>query len=127
MHGYRIAKEISAMFDGTYVPSAGAIYPTLQFLEDQGYVKGTRLGETTRYAISESGKRFLKGNEESLSGIIRYIKSRKDGSEFPLLKSAAQLQKTIVTYLPEMSKEKKIKVAKILGDSNEKVLRVMKE
>jgi DNA-binding PadR family transcriptional regulator len=59
MHGYKVAKEISAMFDGTYVPSAGVIYPTLQWLEDQGYVKGSRVNDTTNYAISESGKKSI--------------------------------------------------------------------
>jgi len=127
LHGYGIAKDISEMFDGTYVPSAGVIYPTLHWLEDQGYVKGSRSGETTNYGITDSGVRFLKRNEESLSEIIRYIKSRKEDPDFPILKNASLLQKTIVTYLPEMSREKKAKVARILEESNERVLRMIRD
>jgi DNA-binding PadR family transcriptional regulator len=127
MHGYKIAKEISTMFDGTYVPSAGVIYPTLHWLVDQGYVRGSRSGETTNYTISESGRRFLNKNEDNLSEVVRYLKYRREDPTFPILKSAAQLQKTIVTYLPEMSREKKARVARVLEESNERVLRLMGE
>jgi DNA-binding PadR family transcriptional regulator len=127
MHGYRVAKDISAMFDGTYVPSAGVIYPTLQWLEDQGYVKGARVNERTNYAISDSGKRYLKRNEESLKEIISFIQGRREGSEFPILQSAARLQRTIASNLAQMSKENKIKVAGVLDDANAKVSKLLKQ
>jgi DNA-binding PadR family transcriptional regulator len=127
MHGYKVAKEISAMFDGTYVPSAGVIYPTLQWLEDQGYVKGFRMNETTNYEISESGKKYLRQNEENINEIVHFIRNRKEGSEFPILQSAARLQRTIASSLPSMTKESKAKVAKILDEANARVSRLLNE
>lgn len=126
MHGYAISKEISAMFDGTYIPSAGAIYPTLQWLADQGYVRPSKSGEITNYTLTDSGAKFLKKNDSSLSEIKRYAKSRKEDPGFPLLRSASNLQRTIVTYLPEMSREKKAKVARILDESNDRILRLVR-
>jgi DNA-binding PadR family transcriptional regulator len=129
MHGYGIAKEISRMFEGTYIPSAGVIYPTLQWLEDEGYISKTprQKEATTSYSITESGKKYLKQNEQGLSEIIRFVKERNGGAEFPILKSAARLQRTIASSLHEMSSGKKLKVAKILDDANEKVLRLLSE
>jgi DNA-binding PadR family transcriptional regulator len=127
MHGYEVAKQISAMFDGTYVPRSGVIYPTLQSLEDLGYVRGSRLEDKTVYTMTESGQEYLKKNEENLKEIISYVRGRRDDQEFSILRSAARLQRTIVALLPELSKEDKGRVAKILDDANEKVTKMRRQ
>ena len=43
MHGYEMIKELEERTEGTWVPSAGSIYPTLQMLEDEGLIQ--RRGE----------------------------------------------------------------------------------
>lgn len=125
MHRYGIAKKISSMFEGIYVPSPGVIYPTLQWLEDQGYVKSSRLYDSTSYSISDSGKKYLKQNEENLSEIISFIKNRIEMSDYPILQSAARLQRTIASSLGTMSNETNQKVARIVDDANEKGSRLV--
>lgn len=125
MSGYDVAKDISAVFEGTYIPSSGVIYPTLQWLEDQGYAKGSRFDGKTVYGITESGKKYLRQNEENLNEIAHFIQKRKEGAEFLILQSAARLQRTIVSNLPDMTKENKAKVSKILEEANEKVLKLV--
>jgi DNA-binding PadR family transcriptional regulator len=121
MHGYDVAREISAMFEGTYVPSSGVIYPTLQWLEDNGYVVGSRLEDRTVYTITDGGKKYLKQHQASLGEIVRYMQRRKVDLGFSILKSASKLQRTIVAKLPEMSKEDKARTAKILDEANDRV------
>ena len=38
-HGYEVMKALEEKFRGHYTPSAGTVYPTLQLLEDEGYVR----------------------------------------------------------------------------------------
>ena len=38
-HGYEIIKALEERFGGTYAPSPGVVYPTLQLLEDQGFAR----------------------------------------------------------------------------------------
>src|SRR5687768_16238351 len=38
-HGYEIIKALEERMWGCYTPSAGTVYPTLQLLEDQDYVR----------------------------------------------------------------------------------------
>ncbi|MDJ0641222.1 MAG: PadR family transcriptional regulator [Erythrobacter sp.] len=38
-HGYELIKAIEDMTGGGYAPSPGAVYPTLQLLEDEGKIK----------------------------------------------------------------------------------------
>jgi DNA-binding PadR family transcriptional regulator len=125
MHGYEVARQISATFEGTYVPRSGVIYPTLQWLEDAGYVVGSRLEDKTVYTITESGRRHLKQNEGSLAEITSEIQKRREAPEFSILRSAARLQRTIVAQLPQMSKEDKAQVARILDEANRRVSRMI--
>jgi DNA-binding PadR family transcriptional regulator len=121
MHGYEVAKEISATFKAAYEPSPGVIYPTLQSLEDLGYVEGTHGDGKTVYKMTESGRAFLKQNEDKLEQIAKFAQARMNGDEFPILKSASRLERTIRLYLPEMSKETRLKVAGILDEAAARV------
>ena len=38
-HGYEVIKALEEKLAGYYTPSAGTVYPTLQLLEDEGYVR----------------------------------------------------------------------------------------
>lgn len=53
----------------------------------------------------------------------RIIASRSVEELVDLLRSAARVQRTIVSRLPEMSKEDKPRVAKILDEANEKIVK----
>lgn len=56
MHGYQMMKAIEEQSGGLYMPSAGSVYPTLQMLEEQGFitVKQEERGKKT-YAITPQG------------------------------------------------------------------------
>src|SRR2546422_7733206 len=38
-HGYEVMKELEERMHGCYSPSPGTVYPTLQWLEDEGLVR----------------------------------------------------------------------------------------
>src|SRR3989449_4734732 len=53
-HGYEVMKELEERMHGCYSPSPGTVYPTLQWLEDEGLVvgrdrKSTRLNSSHGY------------------------------------------------------------------------------
>jgi len=64
-HGYEIIRELEDRFQGFYSPSPGAVYPTLQWLEEMGYVTSAQQDGKRIYTITEEGKKFLveKGKE----------------------------------------------------------------
>jgi len=67
-HGYEMIKELETRFSGFYSPSPGTVYPTLQMLEDRGYVSSTTVEGKRVYAITEEGRTFLKSQPEQRSG-----------------------------------------------------------
>ncbi|MDA4114766.1 MAG: PadR family transcriptional regulator [Thaumarchaeota archaeon] len=127
MHGYDVAKEISALFGGGYEPSPGVVYPTLQRLEDQDFVAGTHENGKTIYEITAAGSDFLRENKEKLEMIMKFVSGSMRGDEFRLKRSAARLERTILVSLPEMSPERRAEVAKILDDASERISRLMDE
>lgn len=69
MHGYELIQALSDRFGGTYVPSAGTIYPRLSKLEEDGLVTKESDGRKTVYAITAAGRAELAERGSELDGI----------------------------------------------------------
>jgi len=68
-HGYDVMRALEERFGGLYTPSPGAVYPTLQLLEDQGYVRAQAQDGKRVYAITDEGRRFLAEREHVVADI----------------------------------------------------------
>jgi DNA-binding PadR family transcriptional regulator len=68
-HGYELIQALSARFGGTYIPSAGTIYPRLAKLEEEGLVTKTTDGRKTVYEITDAGRAELLAREGDLDAI----------------------------------------------------------
>ncbi|HXE57328.1 MAG TPA: PadR family transcriptional regulator [Gemmatimonadales bacterium] len=78
-HGYEIIKAIEERMGGWYTPSAGTVYPTLQLLEDQGYVRGAETEGRRVYHITPEGERFLDENRDLLEEIFDRVRATVRG------------------------------------------------
>ena len=73
-YGYEIMRALQERFHSFYVPSPGTVYPTLQMLEEMGYVTASEQEGKKVYNITEAGQKFLdeqKEFEEKIRGQIR--------------------------------------------------------
>lgn len=69
-HGYEMIRMIEDMFHGHYSPSPGAVYPTLNMLEDMGHAEvALEQGNRKLYAITEGGRAFLDENREAVEAM----------------------------------------------------------
>src|SRR5262249_40491248 len=73
-HGYEIIKALEEKLGGWYSPSPGTVYPTLQLLEDQGYVRIEESGGKKVYHITPEGERFLDENKSVLDDILERVR-----------------------------------------------------
>ena len=69
MHGYELIQALGDRFGGTYVPSAGTIYPRLGKLEEEGLVTKVADGRKTLYEITDAGRAELAARASELDGI----------------------------------------------------------
>ncbi len=63
-HGYEMIKELEERASGFYTPSAGAVYPTLQLLEDRGWVTSQTVEGKRVYTITDAGREALGEYQE---------------------------------------------------------------
>ena len=68
-HGYEVIRKLEERSRGFYSPSPGSVYPTLQLLEDMGYVSATQRDGKKVYAITDEGRKFLQENQRSIKDI----------------------------------------------------------
>jgi DNA-binding PadR family transcriptional regulator len=59
-YGYEIIRALEDRSLGFYKPSPGAVYPTLQMLEEMGYISCTEQDSKKVYSITQEGLKFLK-------------------------------------------------------------------
>jgi DNA-binding PadR family transcriptional regulator len=74
-YGYEIIRAVEERFHGFYVPSAGTVYPTLQMLEEMGYITANEQEGKKVYSITKEGRKFLDEQKESQERIRSQIKS----------------------------------------------------
>lgn len=75
-HGYDIIKAMEEQSRGLYSPSPGSIYPVLQMLEDQGFVRGREDDGRRVYEITDEGLEHLKENKEKVRGHWHHMPGR---------------------------------------------------
>lgn len=56
MHGYQIIREIEERSGGSWKPSPGSVYPTLQLLADEGLIAAEESNGRKTYALTEAGR-----------------------------------------------------------------------
>ncbi|HVA23182.1 MAG TPA: PadR family transcriptional regulator [Chloroflexota bacterium] len=83
-HGYDIIRELEHRSGGMYTPSAGAVYPTLQMLEDMSAVTSEQQDGRKTYTITDEGRRILEERRDvidDITGRVRDWVNREGHSE----------------------------------------------
>jgi len=126
MHGYEIMKGLGEEFEGVHQPSAGAIYPTLQALEDEGYVTVEEKEGKKVYSVTSKGIDFMKKSEDRVKAVIErrkaFLKERRG-----LNREVRNLVSLIMTNYRDLETEKADKIAQVLKEARRKISDVIFE
>jgi DNA-binding PadR family transcriptional regulator len=70
-HGYELIKAIEDMTGGTYAPSPGAVYPTLQLLADEGKIAEAQAeGAKKPFEATDEGRAELEERKEEVEALM---------------------------------------------------------
>jgi DNA-binding PadR family transcriptional regulator len=69
-HGYEVMKDLEERLHGCYSPSPGTVYPTLQWLEDEGLVTAKEVDGKKVYEITDAGRTFLDEHRDVVDDIF---------------------------------------------------------
>lgn len=82
MYGYEMMKALEERSGGFYTPSPGSIYPTLQMLEERGFVTSEETEGKKVYSITEAGRTLLAERpEQEFAGPpwVRHLREHAEG------------------------------------------------
>ncbi|MEL6237986.1 MAG: PadR family transcriptional regulator [Pseudomonadota bacterium] len=89
-HGYELIKAIEEMTGGAYAPSPGAVYPTLQMLEEEGLIKQTKPksdeddGETSGkkpFKATKAGRAELEDRDDEVEALMERLGAHAERAE----------------------------------------------
>lgn len=109
-HGYEIVKALEERSAGQYVPSPGTVYPTMQYLQDEGYVTVTQEGDRRVFQLTDAGKAELAAHAAEVEGFWVRFQAR----------SMAQASKHEVAFLEEEMESLNRTIWGGLGDAIER-------
>ncbi|WP_086607979.1 PadR family transcriptional regulator [Erythrobacter donghaensis] len=70
-HGYELIKEIEEATHGTYAPSPGAVYPTLQMLADEGKIEEAEAeGAKKPFKLTDAGEAELDERKDEVTDLM---------------------------------------------------------
>lgn len=74
-HGYDIIKALEDQSGGLYSPSPGAVYPTLQLLEELGHARAVDEGGGRRiYEITDAGRAYLAEHRATADDVFARVR-----------------------------------------------------
>src|ERR1044072_3374415 len=98
-HGYQVMKELEDRMHGCYTPSPGTVYPTLQWLEDEGLVVSRDVEGKKGYEITDTGKKILDehkdGVEDCCDGVAETVERTVGGSMAEVNRALGRLVKAV--------------------------------
>ena len=133
-HGYEIIRELEGKSHGFYSPSPGTVYPTLQYLEDMGYVTSREQDGKRVYTITAEGLKFLEEQADTVDDIKDHMRSHwhEWGSEL-----GAQFREVMLEYgaigrvlgqkVKRMSSDKLPRIGAVLKNALAEIEKIVSE
>jgi DNA-binding PadR family transcriptional regulator len=132
LNGYQIMQAIEQRSHGTWKPSSGSIYPTLQQLEDEGLVtaaEGTS-GQSRTFTLTKAGRAYVKDHADELEldwDLDDEDNPWLDNPRFALFGLLKQLG-TAVYQVSQAGSDKQVEEAtRVLGEVRRKLYGILAE
>ena len=120
-HGYEIISELEKQ-SGGYRPSPGSVYPTLQMLEEGGFLTGEQIDGKKVYTITEEGLKLLEER-----GAKPFEANPKMARAFEMRKSLMKLGAAVMDGMRDSDEETVKKIDEIVNKARRDVYSILAE
>jgi DNA-binding PadR family transcriptional regulator len=124
-HGYEIIRALEDRFHGFYSPSAGSVYPTLQLLEDMGYVTPSEQDGKKVYTVTGAGKAFLKERGETMDKIKDHMRDWSHGGSHEeiheIMHEMGHFARSVARKVRKMDPEKMSRIREIISRAEKEI------
>jgi DNA-binding PadR family transcriptional regulator len=131
-YGYEIMRALEDRFGGLYSPSAGTVYPTLQMLEEMGYVTSAQSEGRKIYTITPAGLKFLEEQKTHMQDVRERMSGwwdRKSSSVevHDMVDRMKDMLKTVKHNRRNINPEKLRKIREVLDRAQREIEELLKE
>ena len=130
-HGYEIIREVEELSHGFYKPSPGAVYPTLQMLEEMGYASAMEQDGKKVYTISDEGNQFLEKKKVLADGVRNQIKNKwsfkKIGRMAMVMKEYHALEHLLSRGIRSLDSDKMERIRQVLIQAYQNIEEILQE
>ncbi len=123
-NGYRIVRLLEERGGSDRTPGAGAVYPTLQLLSDEGLVVASDEDGRKVWSLTPAGFAAAEGAEDRLGG-GRGSRSASSGNRLSILRSGSQLAQTAALAAQTATPQQVGEITAALDDARRRVLAVL--
>jgi DNA-binding PadR family transcriptional regulator len=124
MHGYQIIREIEERSNGSWKPSPGSVYPTLQLLADEGLISATESEGRKTYALTEAG-RAVADTDATKSAPWESTGTKDTAGVGTLTKAGIDLASAVAQFRRTASPEQVKQAADVLEDARRKLYGIL--
>ena len=123
MHGYQVIQEIDRRSGGSWKPSPGSVYPTLQQLEDEGLVRAQEQDGRRVYRLTDDGQRVAADRAEEFATLWEGVAPSEDDTQLGdlIFQVGAAFVHVARTGTPEQMAEAR----KVLGRTRADLYRIL--
>ncbi|MCL4533880.1 MAG: PadR family transcriptional regulator [Bacteroidetes bacterium] len=130
-HGYEIIRAVGERFGGFYTPSPGVVYPTLQMLEDMGYITSEQQEGKKVYTITDEGRKHLAEQQSTMEGMWERVKAHwgfiSNASFHETMHEFADFGRTLARAGHDASPEKLRRVREVIARARHDVEAILDE
>ncbi|HWN33135.1 MAG TPA: PadR family transcriptional regulator [Pseudonocardia sp.] len=126
-HGYEIIQEIGERTQGTWRPSPGSVYPTLQQLADEGLVRIEDSDGRRTVALTEAGTSYVEEHRDELTKVWDTTGDEVSTAVSNLRAQYGQLHAAVAQIMAAGTDEQREAAATALAEARKTIYRLLAE
>jgi DNA-binding PadR family transcriptional regulator len=126
MHGYQLMQAIAERTEGAWRPSPGAIYPTLNQLQDEGLVTMTTDGGRKLATLTDAGREYLVEHGGELADPFSDF-AGSDGGHHDLRRAIQEVAAATQQVARSGSEAQLAAASKVLNDTRRSLYLILAE
>jgi DNA-binding PadR family transcriptional regulator len=127
MHGYQIMQHLEERSGGMWRPSPGSVYPTLQLLEDQGFVKSDEVEARRVFSLTDEGRAEAEQSKERWGAPWEATEGGEESPRLRLHKAAFQIFAAVKQVGVAGSSEQVDRAIGILAEARKRIYALLAE
>lgn len=125
-YGYQIIQQITERSGGTWKPSPGSVYPTLQLLLDEGLVRAEESEGRKTYSLTESGREVAEASAaEGVPWLPQEQDTRDAATPVTLATAGTRLAQATGQVASNGTPEQITEAAELLEETRRKIYAIL--